>query len=92
MTKSYEGVRIDARCRVSAYGKTKNELTKSKRDCKQIVRPTRCVEIIDSIAGLKDHYRLKGTSYLGKWQEVDLSLKMSWCEGYGYRVVEWKYI
>jgi hypothetical protein len=81
-TKSLEGVRVPATCRVSAYGQTKGVRTK----------PTRCVVVLDSIAGLKDHYRLKGQTFLGKGEKVDLSLKMGWCEGYGYRVIDWKYI
>lgn len=67
MTNSnLENVRVPATCRVSAYGKTKGVLTKSKWDCKQVVKPTRCVEIQDAVANLKDHYRLKGTTYLQK--------------------------
>lgn len=65
-TKSLESVRVEAKCRVSCYGQTKGVLTKSKRNCKQVVKPTRCIEIQDSIADLKDHYWLKGTTYLSK--------------------------
>jgi len=91
-TKSLEGVWCSATCRVSAYGQTKNELRKSQWSTKVSHKPTRCVEIQDAVADLKDHYWLLGTTYLQKWSIVDLSLKMSWCEGYGYRVIDWKYI
>jgi hypothetical protein len=81
-TKSLHNVRIKASCRVSCYAKTKGVRT----------RPTRCVEILDSVEGLKDHYRLKGTSYLWKGETLDLELKMKDVEGYGIRVSEWRYI
>lgn len=81
-TKSLENVWCEATCRVSCYGKTKWD---------RKVRPTRCVTVLDGISDLKDHYRLKGQTYLWKGDIVDLKLKMWRCDWYWYRVVDWQY-
>lgn len=79
-----ENVWIEAKVRLSCYGISKWPVKK----------PTFCVEILDSIehAMQKWHYWLKWPCILGKWQTTKLGMKLSWCEWYGYRVIEWKYI
>lgn len=90
-TKQLESVRVPATCRVSCYGQTKKALKKSQWSTKVSHKPTRCIEILDSVEWLKDHYWLMGTTYFAKGDVTKLLLKMSWCLGYGYRVIDWKY-